>query len=166
MLSYIFTGTLKSLRLANNVLSGMIPSQLGQLHGAVVILAGNHFHNKTSAPLSLCMLRTGVETFDLKDNVTFCPVERNALSDFYDLTKGAEWTNDTNWLDEYESYCAWNGVTCDEEMNHVKKLQLDNNGLSGRLSERIGDLAFIEELDLSDNDIKVMSICQSLASIS
>jgi len=38
----------------------------------------------------------------------------------------------------------------------VIELNLSNNGLSGRLSESIGNLTFIEVLDLSDNDIKVM----------
>eukprot|EP00984_Skeletonema_dohrnii_P028680 scaffold18734_cov115-Skeletonema_dohrnii-CCMP3373.AAC.8 len=80
--------------------------------------------------------------------------ERNALSDFYDSTKGAEWTDSTNWLDDTKSYCEWHGVTCDEGENHVIKLELDNNGLSGRLRESIGNFAFIEKLDLSDNDIK------------
>eukprot|EP00956_Cyclotella_meneghiniana_P035616 scaffold116417_cov54-Cyclotella_meneghiniana.AAC.1 len=34
------------------------------------------------------------------------------------------------------------------------KINLSNNGLSGRLSESIGDLTFIKELDLSGNGIK------------
>ena len=45
----------------------------------------------------------------------------------------------------------------------MTKLNLTNNGLSGRLSESIGDLTFIKELDLSDNDIKVRyNICLDL----
>ena len=150
---------MKRLDLSNNTLSGTIPSQIGQLQGASVLLNGNGFDNKT-APLSLCMLhRVGVEAFDLAFHPKFCPIERNALSDFYDSAKGAEWTDRTNWLDgdEYASYCDWTGVTCDD-MNHVTKIDLSNNGLSGRLSESIGSLTFIEVLDLSDNDIKVMFI--------
>ena len=98
-----------------------------------------------------------VKEFDLANDATLCPPERNALSDFYDVAKGVEWTNGTNWRDEYASYCEWKGVTCDG--THVTKLNLTNNGLSGRMSESIGNLTFIKELDLSDNDIKVMSIC-------
>jgi len=98
-----------------------------------------------------------VKEFDLANDITLCPSERNALSDFYDVAKGAEWTDGTNWRDEYASYCEWKGVTCDD-MNHVIKLDLTNNGLSGRMSESVGNLAFIKELDLSDNDIKVMFI--------
>ena len=96
-----------------------------------------------------------VNEFDLANEPAFCPLERNALSDFYDSAKGGEWTDRTNWKDEYASFCDWKGVTCDDGKNHVTKLNLTNNGLSGRLSESIGDLTFIKELDLSDNDIKV-----------
>ena len=90
-------------------------------------------------------------------NATFNEIERNALIAIYDATKGAEWTNTTNWLDEDASYCYWWGVTCDEK-SHVTKLVLADNSLWGTLSESIGNLTFIEVLDLSDNDIKVMSI--------
>ena len=102
----------------------------------------------------------GVEKFDLASNATCCPTERNALSGFSDSVKGPEWMDRTDRMDEYTSYCYcdWKGVTCDDE-NHVTKLNLTNNGLSGRLSESIGNLTFIEVLDLSENVIKVMSIC-------
>ena len=139
--------------------TGNIPSQLGQLQGASVLLRGNEFFNSSkTAPLSLCTLRSGVEEFDLANDTDLCPVERNALINFYDSAKGVEWTDSTNWLDEYESYCNWHGVTCDSETNHITQLELANNGLSGRLSNSIGNLTSIEKLDLSDNDIKVISI--------
>lgn len=130
------------------------------LKGASILLEGNHFQdgNKSKAPLSLCTLANGVKEFDLRDDVTFCPIERNALSEFYHLSKGPEWTVATNWVDEYEDNCDWHGITCDD-MKHVTKLELANNGLSGRLSESIGKLTYIEVMDLSDNNIKVRSIC-------
>eukprot|EP00984_Skeletonema_dohrnii_P029512 scaffold20215_cov147-Skeletonema_dohrnii-CCMP3373.AAC.1 len=138
----MLAGTLKRIGLANNTLSGTIPSQLGQLQDASVILKESE-----------------VGKFDLAANVTFCPPERNALRDFYDSTKGAEWTDGSLWLDEYKSCCDWKGVTCDDD-NRVIKLELRNNGLSGRLSNSIGDLTFIKVLDLSDNDIKVSPSAQ------
>jgi Leucine-rich repeat (LRR) protein len=153
---------LKHLDLSNNTFSGVIPSQIGQLQGASVLLKlkENHTYDSSKpAPLSLCLQRE-VKECDLADDTTLCPPERNALSDFYDSAKGAEWTDRSLWLDEYKSYCDWKGVTCDDDKKHVTKLQLSNNGLSGRLSESIGKLTFMKELDLSDNDIKVM-ICLS-----
>jgi Leucine-rich repeat (LRR) protein len=146
---------LKRLGLSYNTFTGSIPSQIGQLQGASVFLKENHFYNSsTTAPLSLCMEHE-VKEFDLANDIILCPPERNALSDFYDAAKGVEWTDGSLWLDEYASCCDWKGVTCDDK-GRVTELQLSNNGLSGRLSESIGNLTFIEVLDLSDNDIKVM----------
>jgi hypothetical protein len=153
---------LKLLGLSNNTFTGSIPSQIGQLQGASAFLKDNRFYNESiatnesiPAPLSLC-LELEVKEFDLKNDTTLCPIERNALSYFYDSAKGAEWTDGSLWLDEYASYCDWKGVTCNKNKNHVIELNLSNNGLSGRLSASIGNLTFIEVLDLSDNDIKVM----------
>ena len=132
----------------------MIPSEIGELKGASILLGGNLYYDSSeAAPLSLCLLRN-VEVFDLAYDTTLCPIERNALSDFYDTAKGGEWTDRTNWKDEYESCCNWHGVEC--ENDRVTELDLRNNGLSGRLSESIGKLTALEVLDLSDNDIKVM----------
>lgn len=148
------SGSLKRLGLANNTFTGSIPSEIGQLQGASVLLQVNSYDRSTAAPLSLCTL-SNVKEFDLVHDTELCPIERNALSDFYYLSKGAEWTNDTNWLDEYASHCDWHGVTCDEYKNQVTKLELVKNGLSGRLSKSIGELTSINVFDLSDNDIKV-----------
>ena len=131
----------------------MIPAELGQLQDASVVLKSNDFKDN-SAPLSLCMM-SSVNEFDLANETAFCPLERNALSEIYDSAKGGEWTDGTNWKDEYASFCDWKGVICDDGRNHVTKINLSNNGLSGRLSKSIGSLIFIKELDLSDNDIKV-----------
>ena len=151
---------MKRLGLSNNTFSGVIPSELGQLQGASVFLKYNRFYNSSeTAPLSLCLERE-VNEFDLTNDTTLCPPERNDLSDFYDSAKGADWTNATNWMDEYIRYCDWKGITCDDNKSHVTKLNLTNNGLSGRLSESIGNLTSMEVLDLSDNDIKVISSAQ------
>ena len=150
-------GVLKRLDLSNNTLSGRIPSQIGELEGASILLEGNLFSNSSeaAAPLRLCTL-SSVEAFDLENDTALCPIERKALSDFYDSAKGGEWTDSTNWVDEYTSYCEWKGVTC--ENDRVTILNLKNNGLSGRLSVNIGNLTSIEVLDLSDNDIKVITL--------
>ena len=103
------------------------------------------------APLDLCF----VSGFDLKDDTALCPLERNALKEFFDSTKGGEWTDNANWKDPVKSICSWYGVKCDENNTHAVELNLTNNGLSGRLSESIGRLSSLEILDLSDNDIKV-----------
>ena len=95
--------------------------------------------------------------FDLKNYTSFCPTERNALKDFYDSSKGGEWTVSTNWVDPYISHCQWYGIKCKEDTNeHITaKLELPTNGLSGTLSKSISNLTLLGVLDLSDNDIKV-----------
>lgn len=152
------SGSLKLFNLTNNTFTGSIPAQVGLLQGASILLKGNLFNNASRpAPLSLCALRN-VKEFDLKDDPKLCPPERNALNDFFDKAKGGDWLDGSMWLDEYESYCSWKGVTCDE-MDHVMKLRLPTNGLSGILSESISNLTYLEELDLSNNDMKVIGVC-------
>lgn len=102
------------------------------------------------APLSLCSL----PDFDLANNPIYCPLERTVLSEFFTAAKGGEWTESTLWMDEYSNHCGWMGITCDD-VGRVNKLELRNNGLSGKVSSRIGELNTLEILDLSDNDIKV-----------
>ena len=96
------------------------------------------------------------------NNEHMCPVERSALKRIYDAAKGREWTEDTKvdsdgiavaWLNEHKSHCKWLGVSCDTS-GHVIGLNLTNNALSGKLSQSIGNLAFLEVLDVRDNDIK------------
>ena len=84
-----------------------------------------------------------------------CPTERNALKDFFDLSKGQEWTESKNWNDEFGSYCTWWGITCDATNMTTIVLNLTNNGLSGKLSGSIGNLSSLKVLDLSDNEINV-----------
>ena len=83
-----------------------------------------------------------------------CPPERNVLKEFYQSTKGGEWTDSSNWTEPYIDHCLWYGVTCTDDGN-VTGLHLPNNGLSGKLPGGIGNLTFLEYLDLSDNDVKV-----------
>ena len=91
--------------------------------------------------------------FDLKNDTSLCPIERNSLRDLYYSAKGGEWTDSTNWTDPYMSHCFWRGVDCMESI--VTGLDLANNGLSGKLTAKIANLSSLEILDLSDNDIKV-----------
>ncbi len=92
--------------------------------------------------------------FDLANDPNMCPPERNALKEFYEAAKGQDWDDSAGWMDPYTSVCSWFGVTCNKD-NRVVGLNLTANGLAGKLSEKIADLASLEILDLSDNDIGV-----------
>ena len=102
------------------------------------------------APLDLCY----VSGFDLRNDNTVCPLERNVLNEIYHAAKGREWTESGNWSLQQNDHCSWHGVTCNNA-RLVVELNLMNNGLSGKLDSRISELSSLEVLDLSDNDIKV-----------
>jgi len=135
------------LDLSFNALTGLIPTELGTLQGHVFL--GGNLYLTNPAPLDLCLL----DKFDSRGDVSLCPPERNALSEFYSGAKGQEWTESWNWMDQYMSHCKWFGVGCNE-MQETTQLRLRSNGLSGTLSDSIAELKSLLVLDLSDNDIK------------
>ena len=67
---------LQRIVLHQNSLSGIVPTELGEL-GCIVNLAGN---------------------VNLEHGVDVPLVERNALIDLYKSTKGNKWISKTNWL--------------------------------------------------------------------
>lgn len=143
-------GVLEVFNLSNNNLENKIPSELGQLGNAKVLLRGNKkLVDEDLVPLALCSLLG----FDLKEDKLQCPPERNALKEFYTAAMGTEWTKKNIWLDEYKSHCLWFGVECDMNKKTIK-LKLDANGLSGTLSKELAKLQSLQVLDLSDNDMK------------
>jgi len=109
------------------------------------------------APLELCF---HPNFFDLKNDTSKCPIERNALKEFYDSSKGGEWTESTNWTDSYMNHCYWYGIMCNKGTNTIN-ITLPTNGLSGTLSKSIANLTLLEVLDLSDNDLKVRPVCSA-----
>ena len=120
------------------------------------------FARSSPAPLSFCS--TG--RTDLENGTLLCPIERDVLKAIYLSAKGSEWINSDGWLAEDRGHCEWHGVTCycekqgvgcnetDSDVN-VYQLSLKSNGLSGTLSQSIGELRSLAVLDLRDNDIKV-----------
>ncbi|KAL7552708.1 hypothetical protein ACHAWF_015942 [Thalassiosira exigua] len=142
-------GVLEYIDLSKNMLSGRIPSELGLFKDAIAVLLIENKDLESPAPLSLCH----VDSYAQKNDVSFCPPERNALKDIYESAKGREWTNSSNWVSQYGSHCFWHGIRCDAS-NSTTNLTLRNNGLSGQLNGLIGHLSSLEVLDLSDNSIK------------
>ena len=75
--------------------------------------------------------------------------EVQALTNLYNATNGASWTNSTNWL-TVGAECTWYGVTCDGNETHVAGLALPSNQLTGALSD-LSALTALQTLDLSNN---------------
>jgi hypothetical protein len=67
---------------------------------------------------------------------------------FKSLAKGGEWTVSTGWNDQFLEVCAWFGVTCNNETKQPIRLELNNNGLSGKLSDTFGALRSLEYIDI------------------
>ncbi len=77
------------------------------------------------------------------------PSQRNALIELYNSTDGPNWTNRNNWTSIDES--TWFGVTvigC-----NITGINLPANKLNGYLPFEIGDLLYLQRLDLSDNNL-------------
>lgn len=63
--------------------------------------------------------------------------EHDALISLYVGTNGANWTNNTGWhvSPPDGTECSWYGVTCDQTMSNVIGISLENNNLTGSLTE-------------------------------
>ncbi|KAF8673222.1 hypothetical protein HU200_048774 [Digitaria exilis] len=81
----------------------------------------------------------------IKSHITSDP--RQALSSW----DGAR--NDTNT--PVPDFCQWNGVTCGGRRypGHVTAINLQGYGLSGTISQDIGNLTYLHFLDLSSNNL-------------
>lgn len=77
-------------------------------------------------------------------------VDRAILMDLHAGTGGGGWTNKDGWGTD-APVGSWYGVTADAS-SRVTALNLSENGLSGRLPENLGDLAFLTELRVDGND--------------
>ncbi len=76
--------------------------------------------------------------------------ECRALVALYESTGGEEWTDVDGWL-VGDQPCAWGGVTC--RAGHVLWLALPDAGLSGSLPPELGDLRWLQVLNLSLNEL-------------
>jgi len=85
------------------------------------------------------------------DTVTEISTEEcAALSALYSSTNGAEWTDNSDWL-QTDTPCAWASVTCQD--NQVTELNLADNNLQGQLPAELGDLAALKTLTLDNNKL-------------
>ena len=103
----------------------------------------------TPAPLDLCLLE---DAFDLFEDNTFCPKERNALSKFFKLSEGETWINNSNWDKQYITHCDWHGIDCNENDSFIN-ISLSNNDMAGCIDPSINKLKQLVRIDLSGNDI-------------
>ena len=72
--------------------------------------------------------------------------DRAALEALYDAAGGESWTNSTNWKTS-APLGEWYGVTTDAA-GRVTELHLAGNALTGSIPAALGDLLFLQRLDL------------------
>jgi len=61
------------------------------------------------------------------------PAERAVLTNLYESTNGASWTNHGNWNGVVALNAHGTGVTCDAGQTTVTSINLSNNNLTGTL---------------------------------
>ena len=157
---------LEGLSLWNNELSGPIPAELGGLANLEWLYLGYNQFSGT-VPLSFLQLLQ-LREFRFQENAGLClptdllawyealedregPVcpDAEVLRALYEAAGGGGWTNADGWLGD-GPLGQWYGVDVDAS-GRVSTLDLEGNGLSGSLPDRLGDLAGLTTLRMGDN---------------
>ena len=76
-------------------------------------------------------------------------MNRVTLIDLYEATDGPNWRNNTHWLSDLP-LSMWHGVTTDR-IGNVTRLDLRDNGLSGKIPAGLANLDSLTHLDLAEN---------------
>ncbi|HUM46144.1 MAG TPA: SBBP repeat-containing protein, partial [Chitinophagales bacterium] len=95
----------------------------------------------------ICSSGTSPTPFDVTGACNIPHYERSALTDLYNSTNGAGWTNSTNWNSADES--TWHGITVSG--CRVSQIDLSANQLNGALPATIANLGSLQILKLFDN---------------
>ena len=163
---------LEWMDLGHNDLTGGIPPVLAIPGLESLIVAGNHLRG----PVPSSFLRSGLQWLEMgmprhrnlylclpgtpafvawaarsvDHDPRFCNAsDRAALETLHQATGGAGWQNSRHWLAD-PALGEWFGVEADS-LGRVVTLDLTNNGLSGELPARLGQLAALTELRIGDN---------------
>ena len=104
--------------------------------------------------VSKCLAKRREDRFQTPDELAVALASpalsnRVALIDFYEATGGSSWRNNTHWLSDLPVF-RWHGVTVDSKGN-VTRLDLRDNGLTGRIPAGLANLASLTHLDLAEN---------------
>ena len=164
-------GRVLELDLAGNGLAGVVSPELGDLgHMTVLKLGGNDLSGRLPQSLARLPLREfryadtelcvppaaafrawldGIAVHEGTGDECALISDRAALVALYEATDGPNWTNSENWLTN-APLAQWHGVRVDRE-GRVTRLELPENGLSGRLPPEIGGLAKLDALELPGN---------------
>ena len=161
---------LGALGLSFNRLRGEVPSWLGKMPLKFLMLSGNLLDG--CAPTSVINELGPDDDTDLQLNGHYCfagppqgvgqtlaadastsaATDRGALVSLYHATNGKFWSRSLNWLSE-APLDQWNGVYTNQD-GRVVALHLVGVGLEGEIPLELGDLSFLEELELPYNELR------------
>ena len=91
-----------------------------------------------------------LDTFSCDDVTEIPQAECEALVALYNSTDGANWSNNSGWMDT-NTPCNWYGVTC--SAGHVTGLSLGSNQLIGSIPAQLGNLTNLQDLYLQNNQL-------------
>ncbi len=136
------------LFLDDNALSGVIPESFLQLDQLWIFHVGGQ---DVCVPGTSTFLawHEGIESRDTRPGIFCNAADVAALKSLYDGTGGADWTESHGWLGDHPVE-DWYGVTADA-LGHVTELDLEGNGLAGRLPGALGNLSRLTVLRIADN---------------
>ena len=78
--------------------------------------------------------------------------EKILLDKIYDKTNGPMWREGTGWTLTNVDKCNYSGVECSTS-GHVTAINLTDHGLSGPIPQEFGIFRYLENIDLSDNEL-------------
>lgn len=85
---------------------------------------------------------------------SFAPDEASALKTFKDQIYEDPKRIFSNWdLEVEKNPCNWSGIACSPDGGHVIKLDISRASLKGFLAPSLGQLSFLQELYLHDNNL-------------
>ncbi len=157
------------LDLGGNQLAGKLPRELGRLEKLRVLRL---YDNKLTGAVPSTLLRINPLSFAFDANAGLCAPGTSAfvawlakiqiatgqycnrqdaavLETLYEFTGGMGWSNSSGWL-EGLALGEWHGIGTDST-GRVARIDLDNNGLTGRLPVVLGQLAEMRELRIGNN---------------
>ena len=137
---------LKVFDLSNNQLSGVIPESFANLTSLEIFNVSN---NNFSGFIPQNLFALNIDDFRYSGNRFGS--ERAALIALYNSTGGVHWVNNSGWLGEEGSECAWFGVVCSSGL--LTGISMPNNGMVGTIPDAIGDLWELKHLVTYNNHI-------------
>ena len=165
-------GRATALDLANNGLAGRLPGSLGQLTRLTELRISD---NALTGPVPLALAKLPLREFRYADTELCVPDDerfrdwlaglashdgpglqcslsyREILETLYHATDGPNWKRNDNWLTN-EPLDTWYGVEADTT-GVVRRLRLNDNGLTGEIPAELGRFGALLVLDLRDNEL-------------